>query len=162
MLVGKEFPDIRQNEREIKFIRMGDTVRTAGQPKWEPTMLLLLLSLDSIVVQLLTCVQLFVTPWTTACQVSLSLTVSWILLKLVFIELVMLSNHLILCCLLLPFPASGSFPMSQQPFTSGGQSFGASASFLSMNIQGWFPLGLTDLISLQSKGLSGVFSSQKH
>ena len=58
------------------------------------------------------------------------------------------------------FPASGSFLMSQ-PFTSGGQSIGvpASASVLSMNIQGWFPLGLIALISLQSKGLSRVFSS---
>ena len=63
------------------------------------------------------------------------------------------------------FLASGSFPMSQL-FTSGGQSIGASASasFLSMNIQEWFPLGFTGLISLQSKGLS-VFSNttvQKH
>ena len=64
------------------------------------------------------------------------------------------------------FPALGSFPMSQL-FTSGGPSPGASpsASFLLMNIQGWFPLGLTGLFSLQSKGLSTVFSSttiQKH
>ena len=58
------------------------------------------------------------------------------------------------------FPASGSFPMSQL-FTSGGQSIGASASalVLSMNIQDLFPLGLTSLISLQSKGLPRVFSS---
>ena len=56
------------------------------------------------------------------------------------------------------FPASGSFPMSQL-FTSGGQSIGASASVLPMSIQGWFPLGLTGLISLQSKGLSRVFSN---
>ena len=71
---GKEFPDMRQKEREIQFIRVGDAVRTVGQPKGEPTMLLLLLSLDSIVVvQLLSCVQLFVTSWTIACQVSLSL-----------------------------------------------------------------------------------------
>ena len=58
------------------------------------------------------------------------------------------------------FPASGSFPM-RQLFTSGGQSTGvsASASVLPMSIQGWFPLGLTGLISLLSKGLSGVFSS---
>ena len=58
------------------------------------------------------------------------------------------------------FPASGSFPVSQF-FTSGGQSIGASASALALpiNIQSWFPLGLTGLISLQSKGLSGVFSS---
>ena len=64
------------------------------------------------------------------------------------------------------FPASGSFQMSQF-FTSGGQSIGVSASalVLSMNIQDWFPLRLTGLISLQSKGLSRVFSSttvQKH
>ena len=56
------------------------------------------------------------------------------------------------------FPASGSFPMSQL-FTSGGQSIGASASVLPTNIQDWFPLGLTGLISLQSKGLSRVFSN---
>ena len=64
------------------------------------------------------------------------------------------------------FPASGSFPMSQF-FTAGGQSIGisASASVLPMNIQDWFPLGLTDLIYLQSKGPSKVFSNttvQKH
>ena len=64
------------------------------------------------------------------------------------------------------FPASGSFPMSQF-FTSGGQSIGvsASASVLPMNIQDWSPLGWTGLISLQSKGLSRVFSNttvQKH
>ena len=64
------------------------------------------------------------------------------------------------------FPASGSFPMSRF-FASDGQSIGASASasVLPMNIQDWFPLGLTDLICLQSKGLSRVFSNttvQKH
>ena len=65
------------------------------------------------------------------------------------------------------FPASGSFPMSQF-FESGGQSIGvsASASVLPMNIQDWFPfLGLTGWISLQSKGLTRVFSNttvQKH
>ena len=64
------------------------------------------------------------------------------------------------------FPASGSFQMSQL-FASGGQSIGVSAStsVLPMNIQGWFPLGWTDWISLQSKGLSRVFSNttvQKH
>ena len=58
------------------------------------------------------------------------------------------------------FPASGSFPMSQL-FASGDQSIRASVStsVLPMNIQGWFPLGLIGLISLQSKGLSRVFSS---
>ena len=64
------------------------------------------------------------------------------------------------------FPESGSFPMSLF-LASGGQSIGASASasVLPMDIQGWFPLGLTSLISLQSKGLSRVFSNtsiQKH
>ena len=63
------------------------------------------------------------------------------------------------------FPASGSFPMSQF-FPSGGQSIGvlASASVLPKNIQDWFPLGFTGLISLQSKGLSRVFITtvQKH
>ena len=64
------------------------------------------------------------------------------------------------------FPASGSLPMSQF-FPSGGQSIGVSswASVLPTNIQDWFPLGLTDFISLQSKGLSRVFSNttvQKH
>ena len=56
------------------------------------------------------------------------------------------------------FPASGSFPVSQL-FTSGGQSIRASASVLPMSIQGWFPLGWTDLVSLLSKGLSRVFSN---
>ena len=62
--------------------------------------------------------------------------------------------------LLQSFPASGSFPMSQF-FTSGGQSIGVSTStsVLPMNIQSWFPLGLTAWISLQSKGLSRVFSN---
>jgi len=86
------------------------------------------------------------------------------------IESVMPSNYLILCrpLLLLPsiFPASGSFPMSQLS-TSGGQSIGVSAlaSVLPMSIQDWFPLGLPSWISLQSKGLSRVFSNtsvQKH
>ena len=81
------------------------------------------------------------------------------------IELVVLSNQLnpFSFCLQ-TFPASGSFPVSQL-FTSEGQSIGASASVLPMNNQGWFPLGLTDLISLWAKRLSRVFSSttiQKH
>jgi len=121
-------------------------------------------------VQSLSSVWLFATPWTAACQASLSITNSRSLLKLKSIESVMSSNHLIL---VVPFsscpqslPASGSFPVSQF-FTSGGQSIGVSASalVLPMNIQDWFPLGWTGLISLQSKGLSRVFSNttvQKH
>ena len=70
------------------------------------------------------------------------------------------SSATLLCFCLQAFPASGSFPMSQL-FASGGQSIGAStlASVLPMNIQDWFPLGLTVLISLLSKELSRVFSS---
>ena len=104
------------------------------------------------------------TPWTAARQASLSSTISRSLLRFLSIELVMLSNHLILCCsfsfCLQSVPASGSFSMNQF-FMSGGQSSGASASasVLPMNIQGSFPLGLTDFISLLSKGIPRVFSS---
>ena len=110
------------------------------------------------------------TPWTAAHQASLSITNSWSLPKLMSIESVMPSNHLILCCplLLLPsiFPASGSFLMSWL-FASGSQSIGAStsASVLPVNIQDWFPLEFTGWIYLQFKGLSRVFSNttvQKH
>ena len=106
----------------------------------------------------------FATPWTAAHQASLSITNSWSLLKLTSIELIMPSNHLILCRPLLSrlqsSPASGSFQISHL-FASGGQSIGvsASASVFPMNIQDWFPLGLTGLISLKSKGLSRVFSN---
>ena len=99
-----------------------------------------------------------ITPWTAAYQAS------WILCKFMSIELVMLYNHLIFCCppLLLPsvFPSISVFS-SESVVASGGQSIGASASAsgLPMNIQGWFPLGLTGLMSLQSKRLSRVFSS---
>ena len=67
------------------------------------------------------------TPWTAALQASLFITISQSLLKLMSIKLVMPSNHLILCCPLQSFPASGSFQMSKF-FTSGGQSIEASAS----------------------------------
>ena len=82
-------------------------------------------------------------------------------LKFMSIE-VMLSNHLILCHPLLLFlqslPASGSSPMSWL-FAWGGQSIGTSASVRPMNIQDWFPFGLTGLISLLSKGPSKVFTN---
>ena len=86
------------------------------------------------------CYRLFVNQWTAARQASLSITNSWSLLKLISTELVMPSNHLILCCHfsshLQSFPSSGSFPMSQL-FAPGGQSIGAStsASALPVNIQ---------------------------
>ena len=113
---------------------------------------------------------LFATPWTVACQDSLSIINFWSLFKLMSIESVIPSSHLILCRPLLFMPSIfysiRVFPMSQF-FTSGGQSIGASAStsVLPMNIQDWSPLGWTGWISLQSKGLSKVFSNttvQKH
>ena len=124
---------------------------------------------NDVVVQLLSCVWLFMTPWTAACLASLSFTVSWSLLKLMSIRSVMPSNHLILFSFFFcpqSFPASGSFPMSQL-FASGGHRIGVSdaTSVLPMNTQDWFPLGWTGLISLKSKGLSRVFSNttvQKH
>ena len=120
-------------------------------------------------VQSLSCVRLFVTPWTAACQASLSIINSQNLLKFMSIESVMPSNHLILSS-----PSPPTFSLSQhqsfqmsQFFASGGQSIGlsASASVPPMNIQDWSPLGWTGWISLQSKGLSRVFSNttvQKH
>jgi len=101
-------------------------------------------------------VRLFATPWTAACQASPSFTISWSLFKLKSFESVMPFNHLSLCCPLLFL--SSIFP-SIRLFASGGHSIGASASVLPMNIQGYFPLGLTVLNSLLSKGLSRVFSS---
>ena len=119
-------------------------------------------------VHLLSRVRLFVTPWTAACQASLPSPTpracsnscpssQWCH------PTVSSSVHPFSSCLK-SFPASGSFLRSQY-FTSGGKRVGASASMLLMNIQDWFPLGLTVLISLKSKGLSRVLSNttvQKH
>ena len=110
-------------------------------------------------VQSLSRVWLFVTPWTAARQSSLSITNYRSLLKLMSIELVMPSNHLILCRPLLShlqsFPASGSFQVSYL-FPSGGLSIGTSASISvpPMNIQNWFwmfPKGMDwlDLLAVQ-------------
>ena len=120
--------------------------------------------------QSLSCVWLFATPQTAAYQASLSFTISQSLLKLMSIESLLPPSHLILCIpfssCLQSFPASDYFPMSWL-FASGDQRIGAStsASVHQMNIQDWFPLGWTGWISLQSKGLSRVFSNttvQKH
>ena len=101
-----------------------------------------------VLVQLLSYVQLFATPWTSALQASLSFAVSWSLLKLMSIESVMPCNHLIFCCplLFLPsiFPSIKVFS-SETVFTSDGSIIGTSASVLPMYIQSWFPVGLTDL-----------------
>ena len=121
-------------------------------------------------VQLLSRVQLFAIPWTTACQASLSITNSRSLPNSC-----PLSQwcHPAISSSVVPFsscpqslPASEFFPMSQL-FTWGSQSIGVSAStsVFPMNIQDWSPLGWTSWISLQSKGLSRVFSNttvQKH
>ena len=121
-------------------------------------------------VQSLSHVRLFATPWIAACQASLSITNSWSSLKLMSIEWVMPSSHLILChplLLLSPIPPSiRVFPMSQI-FAWGGQSIGvsSSASVLPMSAQDWPPSEWTGWISLQSKGLSRVFSNttvEKH
>ena len=123
----------------------------------------------AIVVQLLSHVQLCATPWTAAQQAFLSFIIFRSLLKFTPIELVMPSNHLILCRpLLLPslFPSIRVFS-KESVLHIRGQSIRASAlaSVLPMNVQDWFSLGWTFWISLQSKGLSTVFSNttvQKH
>ena len=122
-------------------------------------------------VQSLSHIWLFATPRTAACQASLSIINSQSPPKPMSIVLVMPSNHLILCHpLSLPcpqsFPASGSYQMSQLS-VSVSQSTGVSASTSvpPMNTQDWSPLGWTGWVSLQSKGLSRVFSNttvQKH
>ena len=115
-------------------------------------------------VQFFSCVQLFATPWTAAHQASLSFTISWSLLKLLSVQLMMPSNHLILChpLLLLPsiFPSIGVFS-NESVLRIRWPDIGVSAlaSVLPMNIQDWFLLRWTGWISLQSKGLSRIFSN---
>ena len=138
------------------------TLKTAKKYKTGHLPVRLLIQFSSV--QLLSRVWLFTTPWTEVHQASLSITNSQNLLKFMPIELVMPSNHSGLChpfsSCLQSFPASGSF-LRTQFLASAGQSIGVSfsTSVLPMNIQDWFPLGLTGLISLQSKGLSRVFSN---
>ena len=104
------------------------------------------------------------TPWTVAHQVSLSITNSQSLLKVMSIELVMSTNYLILC---LPHLLPPSILPSIRVFSNESVlcirwpniGISASASVLPMNIQYWFPLGWTGWISLQSKGFSRVFSN---
>ena len=124
----------------------------------------------SVSAQLPSCFWLFATPWTAACQASLSITNSRSPPKPMSIESVMPSNHLILChpLLLLPpippsirvFSSESTLPMRWPKYWSFSFSI-----ILPMNSQDWFPLWLTGLTSLQSKGLSRVFSNitvQKH
>ena len=114
-----------------------------------------------VIVQLLSPVQLFATPWTAGCQASLSFTISWSLLKRTSITSVIPCNHFILCCpLLLPpsvFPSIRVFSSELAlciRWSYWSFSFNITPS---MNNQGWFPVGLTGLISLLSRRLSRVF-----
>ena len=115
----------------------------------------MILFIDFSSVQSLSCVQVFVTPWTTAHQASVSINITRSPPKPMSIVSVIPSNHLILCR---PFPASGSFQMSQLS-ASGGQSIGVSASTSvpPVNTQDWSRW--TGWISLQSKGLKSINSS---
>ena len=115
-------------------------------------------------IQSLSRVRLFANLWTSARQASLSITSSRSLLKLISIESVMSSNHLFLCrpLFLLPsvFPSIRVFSSELALCIRWPKYWNFSFSISpSMNIQGWFPLGLTGLISLLSKGLSNIFSS---
>ena len=121
-------------------------------------------------VQSLSHVTLFATTRIAACQASLSITISRSSLRLTSSESVMPSSHLILCrpvLLLPPIPPSIRVFSNESLFTWGGQSIGVSAlaSFLPKKSQGWSPSEWTGWISLESKGLSRVFSNttvQKH
>ena len=123
-----------------------------------------------VVVQSLSHVQLFATPWTAAHQASPSFTISQSLLKFLSIELVVLSNHLILChsLFLLPsiFPSIRVFSNELALHIRWPNYWSFSFSVSHANeYSGLIPLGLTGLISLLSKGLSRVFSKntvQKH
>ena len=109
-------------------------------------------------VQLLSRVQLFATPWIAARQASLSITNSGVYSNSCpssqWCHPAISSSVVLFTSCPQSLPASGSFPMSQL-FSWGGQSIGvsASASVLPLNTQDWSPLGWTDWISLQSKGL---------
>ena len=148
----------------------GFTMKISPYPKYPRTSIFNYNLYSSV--QSLSHVQLFATLWTAAHQASLSITNSQSLLKLTSTESVIPSNHLILCHpLLLPpsiFPSIRKWCFQRsQFFTSGGQRIGvsASASVLPINIQDLFPLEWTGWISVQSKGLSRVFSNtttQKH
>ena len=127
-------------------------------------------SVQSTSVQSLSHVRLFVTPWIPARQASLSITNCQSLLKPMPIQSVMPSSYLILCrslLLLPPIPPSIRVFSNESTLHMRWPKYwsSASASVLPMNTQDWSPLGWTGWISLQSKGLSRVFSTttvQKH
>ena len=143
------------------------------KPFWplllEPSTIILRLGVLSpavwkFVFQFLSHIWLFATPWTAARQAPKSSTISWILLKFMSIEPVMLSNYIILChhLLLLPsvFPSIRSFPMGQH-FASGGPKYWKFSFSSSNEYSGLisFRIDLFDLLALSWEGLSRVFSS---
>ena len=109
------------------------------------------------VVQSVSCVQFFMTPWAAARQVSLSFTISQSLLRFLSIESMIPSNQLILCSLLCSVFPSFSVFSNESAFQIRWPKYWSFT--FNPNIQGWFSLGLTGLISLLSKELSRVFSS---
>ena len=120
-----------------------------------------------LVVALFSCVQFFATPWTAVQQASCHSLSSGVCSNSCplsrWCHPTILSSAVPFSSCPQSFPASGSFPMSRL-FESGSRSIGASVStsFLPVNIQGWFPLGLTGLISLLSKIFSRLFSTTSY
>ena len=116
-----------------------------------------------VIVQSPSCVLLFAIPWTAACQASLFFRISWSYFKLLSIVSVIISNHLISChslLLLSIFPSIMVFSNESAFHTRWPKYWNSSLNISASNdIQGWFPLGLTSLTSLQFKGLSKVFSN---
>ena len=141
---------------------MCEQVRVAPRVQWWDG-----ICRQAAVVQSLSCAQLC-DPMDCSTPASLSFTISWSLLKLMPL---IQWHYPTISSSIAPFsscpqsfPASGSSPMGWL-YASHSQSIGVSASILPMNSKDWFPLGLTGLISLQSKGLARVFSNttiQKH
>ena len=158
-------PLFNQNIRYILKVEMETWIFSISFPRdsdIQPSDLSI--AIRTTVVQQLSCVWLLAMPWIVVHQASLSFTISQSVPTHVhplswWCNPTSLSSAPLYFCLQ-SFPASGSFPITQF-FTSGGQSIGvsASASVLSMNTQNWAPLGWTGWISLQSKGLSRVFSN---
>ena len=133
-------------------------------------MLLHLHTQPAVVIQSLSCVQFFATPWTAACQTSPSFTIFWNFQKLMSIESVIPSNHLLLCCpLLLPcsiFPSITVCSSESVLHIRWPKCWSFSFSISPSNeYSGLVSFSLTGWISLQSKGLSRVFFNttvQKH
>ena len=123
-----------------------------------------LMRLIFVAVQSLNWVQLFVIPWTAAHQALLSFTITWSFLRCMSIELVMISNDLILCTsfsfYLEYFPTSGSFPMSHLFLHIRWPKYWSFSISPFNEYSCWFPLWLTGLVSLPFKVLSRVFSSK--